>query len=173
MLAVLILFFTLPEKLNSQPESTEAQPSEDILKLVPPPVTSEQDSLDFLILRPDLLKPEAVIDTTESEADLDTIITYSAEKVVFTFNPRATKLTGDAKVAYREMALDAGSIDIDWSNNMLHARGLLDTIQIDSSLGGGDSIIWIGQPELDDGQQIVNGFVGLLFRKSELIHTLR
>jgi hypothetical protein len=157
MLAVLILFFTLPEKLNAQPESTEAQPSEDILKLVPYPVTSEQDSLDFLILRPDLLKHEAVIDTTESEADLDTIITYSAEKVVFTFNPRATKLTGDAKVAYREMALDAGSIDIDWSNNMLHARGLLDTIQIDSSLGGGDSIIWIGQPELDDGQQIVNG----------------
>ncbi len=154
---MLVVFFTLNEQLEAQPVSNETQPPEDILKLVSPPIPSEQDSLDFSVLRPDLPKPETVVDTTKSEGDIDTVITYSAEKVVFTFEPRATKLTGDAKVRYREMALDAGNIDIDWSNNILNARGLLDTIQVDSTLGGGDSIVWVGLPELDDGQQIVNG----------------
>lgn len=148
-----VVLLTLTEKLEAQPSAAESKPPETIPELLLPPVPQSRDSLKFSALRPDL--PE--IDTTKSETDLDTIITYSAEKVVFTFNPRATKLTGNAKVRYREMALDAGIIDIDWADNILRAQGLLDTIQIDSSLGGGDSIFWVGLPELDDGQQIVKG----------------
>ncbi len=73
------------------------------------------------------------IDTlaTESEADLDTIITYSAEKIDFTFNPRITILTGDAKVRYQSMALDAENIRIYWENHLLEAEGGLDTFRVD------------------------------------------
>ena len=150
------------------------------------------------------------IDTlaSESDAGLDTIITYSADQINFTFDPRVTILSGDAKVHYQTMSLDAENIRIYWDKHLLEAEGGLDTFRVtvpwtpseidsltalidislidisltDSSLTDSviidttgndllliampkpifpplkrDSVAMVGFPELDDGNQIING----------------
>jgi lipopolysaccharide assembly outer membrane protein LptD (OstA) len=68
-------------------------------------------------------------DSSRSESTLDSIITYSADTVFFTFEPRLTRFRGDAKVAYKSMELTAGQIDINWDEDMLSARPIVDTLR--------------------------------------------
>ena len=94
---------------------------------------------------------------TRQETDLDTIIIYSADSVAFTFSPRVTLLEGNARIKYGQVALEADRIDVHWENQLLFAKGRLDTIKLDSTRGGKDSLNWIGMPEFDDGTQVVVG----------------
>jgi len=97
------------------------------------------------------------IDTTRAGGELDTIVTYSADQVDFTFHPRLTVLTGDARLGYKTMELSAHRIEVNWDENMLFAEGRLDTVQRDSSEGGGDTLVWRGLPKMRDGEEVVEG----------------
>ncbi len=96
-------------------------------------------------------------DTSLSESELDTVVNYSAQNVDFTFNPRITILTGNAKVSYRTMELKAHKIEVHWEDDLLFAEGCLDTVKLDSSVGGGDSLVWKDLPRMKDGSEIIDG----------------
>ena len=116
---------------------------------------------------PDSIQPDtasmkdAIIDTTgidtSKSSDIDTIITYSAQSVKFTFEPNLTVLTGDAKIRYRTMALDADKIDVLWDDYLLLAEGRLDTIKRDTTGFEQDSVVWKGLPNMKDGTQEIVG----------------
>ncbi|NQU05530.1 MAG: LPS-assembly protein LptD, partial [Calditrichaeota bacterium] len=80
------------------------------------------------------------IDTTRTETDLDTIVNYSAEKVLSTFDPRITILTGKAKVSYKTMQLSAHKIEVFWENDSLIADGILDTVTLEAPVIKRDSV---------------------------------
>ncbi len=96
-------------------------------------------------------------DTTRAPEGLDTVITYTARAVTVTFQPRITVLEGGAKVRYRSMTLDAEHIEVHWDDDLLVARGKLDTIRTGSTGAVRDSIYWKGLPRLLDGAQVITG----------------
>lgn len=97
------------------------------------------------------------LDTTRAGSELDTVVNYSAKKVDFTFNPRITTLTGKAKVSYKAMILTAHRIDVHWNEDLIYAWGKLDTLSLDSSEGGGDTLVWKDLPRMKDGRDITDG----------------
>ncbi len=120
-------------------------------------------------------------DTTRSTSDLDTIVTYSADLVRSTVDPRVTLLTGDAKVEYQDMLLMAEKIEVWWDEHLIKAEGKLDTVrtrrtgdktdslttdsqadslgtEIDTATANDDyKLEWIGLPEMKDGTQTIVG----------------
>jgi hypothetical protein len=116
-------------------------------------------------------------DTTRAKAQLDTVVTYSADSVSFTFNPRITTLVGKARVAYREMELSAPKITVHWDEDLLIAES--DSLSFQSvgveergtgneergTTAQGDSLLAprssslpaIDKPRLVDGTQVVDG----------------
>ncbi len=68
-------------------------------------------------------------DSLRDEAALDTIVTYSADMVMSTVNPRVTTLSGNAKIKYRSMEMTAAKIDVWWDKHIVKAEGRLDTVR--------------------------------------------
>lgn len=76
----------------------------------------------------------AAVDTVAESASLDSILLYSANRIKFTFEPRATRLNGDAKIHYRAMELEAALIEVHWNEDILYA-----TDEIETSFQSGQS----------------------------------
>ena len=163
-----ILCFCSFAPISFAQEFSKQPAKPDTLSIVPDSSLTPLDSLTV------------VPDTTRDEVPLDSIVTYSAERVNITFNPRKTILSGNAKVNYKSMELTAGMIEIDWDNNKLYAEPLpdslrnipkyaskIDTLALDStgfdslvvseSEGVPDSIRTIGRPKMADGDQVIVG----------------
>ena len=105
-------------------------------------------------------------DSSLSESELDTVVNYSAQDVDFTFSPRITILTGNAKISYKTMELTAHKIEVHWEDDLLYAEGRLDTVKLDSSLGGGDTLVWNDLPKMKDGSEIIDGHTMVYHMKS-------
>ncbi|MFH0765181.1 MAG: putative LPS assembly protein LptD [Calditrichota bacterium] len=95
--------------------------------------------------------------TPPPSSELDTTVVYSAGHVDLTFNPRITILTDSARVQYHATILEADRIEVLWDDQLLIARGRLDTLKLDSAGVFRDSVYWKGQPKLDDGSQVIVG----------------
>jgi len=135
---VITAFFLIVATLNAQQEDTQLNETELI-------------AVDSLQL------DSTLTDTSLSESELDTVVNYSAQNVDFSFNPRITILTGNAKVSYKTMELKAHKIEVHWEDDLLFAEGRLDTVKLDSSVGGGDSLVWKDLPRMKDGSEIIDG----------------
>jgi len=128
-----------------------------------PPIEAGADSV---------LSDTSSVDTARATSELDTVVNYAAERVVTTFNPRVTVLTGNANVSYKTMSLTAHRIEVHWDDDMLYAEGRLDTVALDSSEGGGDTLVWKDMPRLKDGAEVVDGrelYYHLKTRKGRII----
>ena len=89
---------------------------------IPPEVAVETDSLppDSLTVAADTLRPP--------EGDIQTTIQYTAEdSTIMDASGRSVFLYGEAQVDYGEISLKADYIELDWTNNMLTARGREDS----------------------------------------------
>ncbi|MDP8239092.1 MAG: putative LPS assembly protein LptD [Candidatus Hatepunaea meridiana] len=142
----LIIIFLLATSIFAQQEVSKL-PDADSIKTTEVISTASDSSI-----------PDSVLtDTTKTEGDLDTLVNYAAEKVDFTFSPRVTILTGKASVSYKTMELSAHKIEVHWEDDLLFAEGLLDTVELDSSEGGGDTLVWKDLPRMVDGSEIIDG----------------
>ena len=89
---------------------------------IPPEVAVETDSLppDSLTVAADTLR--------QPEGDIQTTIKYTAEdSTLMDASGRSVFLYGEAQVDYGEISLKADYIELDWTNNMLTARGREDS----------------------------------------------
>lgn len=120
-------------------------------------ITVSDDAYSVETILRDSLIIDSLAAETEAKSELDTIVFYSGNDVTFLFNPRRTLLKGKANVKYQETILDADEILIDWDQDLLTAKGRIDTLLTDSTGMGEDSVRWIGLPALDDGTQLING----------------
>jgi lipopolysaccharide assembly outer membrane protein LptD (OstA) len=86
-----------------------------------------------------------------SPSGIDSLVTYSAsDSIVYSLASRTMYLFGAGDIRYKELGLKAQTIDINWSNSMLNAEGIVDTA--DTS---GRKLA--GQPELIDGAETYRG----------------
>ena len=89
---------------------------------IPPEVAVATDSLpsDSLTAAADTLR--------QPKGDIQTTIKYTAEdSTLMDASGRSVFLYGDAQVDYGEISLKADYIELDWTNNMLTARGREDS----------------------------------------------
>ena len=94
-------------------------------------------------------------------SELDTTISYTAQKIFSEVSAKITHLEGQAHVKYRKMELTAGSITIDWDKNLLTATGLPDTQRVVSKTNPHDTLLVPGYKELPvftDGREKITGF---------------
>lgn len=99
---------------------------------------------------------DSIISPKQASA-IDTVITYSADNVSFTFSPRVTYLEGKAKVLYQSIVLEAEIIEVRWEEDILIAKGVQVTIPKDSIGSVRDSVFMKGKPKLNDGTQVIVG----------------
>ena len=115
--------------LNVQAQDIEGTlPSADSVGIIspndtiPPEVAVDPDSLaaDSLTVAADTLRPP--------EGDIQTTIAYTAEdSTLMDARGRSVLLYGNAQVDYGQISLKADYIELDWTNNMLTARGREDS----------------------------------------------
>ena len=89
---------------------------------IPPEIAVETDSLagDSLTVAADTLR--------QPQGDIQTTIKYTAEdSTLMDARGRSVILYGEAQVDYGEISLKADYIELDWTNNMLTARGREDS----------------------------------------------
>jgi len=55
-------------------------------------------------------------------AGIDSVLIYSADRILFTFDPRFTRFDGNARIHYKSMELEAARIDVRWQDDHLTAR---------------------------------------------------
>lgn len=100
-------------------------------------------------------------DTTKTNADslaaakpasgIDSVVVYSAsDSIVYSLATKTMYLYGKGDIKYRELALKAEQIDINWNTSILNATGVADTS--DTSKTG-----FRGSPDLIDGGETYHG----------------
>ncbi len=82
---------------------------------------------------------------------IDSIVAYSAtDSIVYSLASKTMFLYGEAAIKYKELALKAEHIDINWNTSILNAQGIPDTS--DTSKSG-----YHGLPDLVDAGESYNG----------------
>jgi len=135
--ALLLATGLLPGLLQAQPSSS------DTLKT---PLRDSTAGRDTSGAAKDTVRASA------SSSGIDSVVTYTAaDSVVYSLSQRTMFLFGKGNVAYRELALRAQNIDINWTTSLLNARGTIDT----SDTTGTQKLK--GLPELIDGAETYHG----------------
>lgn len=82
-------------------------------------------------LRPALADTLAATDTTKvvkSPSGIDSVVTYSAsDSIVYSLKTKTMYLYGKGDIKYKDLALKAENIDINWRTSILNAEGVPDT----------------------------------------------
>lgn len=82
-------------------------------------------------LQPALADTLATADTTKavkSPSGIDSVVTYSAsDSIVYSLKTKTMYLHGKGDIKYKELALKAENIDINWRTSILNAEGVPDT----------------------------------------------
>ncbi|MBW7887509.1 MAG: LPS-assembly protein LptD [Bacteroidetes bacterium] len=103
-------------------------------------------------------------DTTKSSGGIDSVVTYSSsDSIVFTFSDKQMKLYGKGKVQYRDLALTAEQIEVNWNSNNLEASGVLDSSKAMTT----DSLKqrYRGTPVMKEGSEEYKGWkIGYNFK---------
>lgn len=68
------------------------------------------------------------LQTVYKKSDLEGPVKYRAETITFSVNGRKTYLTGNVRINYLNMQLEAGKVFIDWEKNYMLATGVVDSI---------------------------------------------
>ncbi len=89
--------------------------------------------------------------------EVDTLVFYSADSIDFDVVNRVTTLIGNAAVRYKDMEIQAAVIQVDWTNQLLTAAPLRDTLWADSAATEIDSIIIIGVPHFRQAAEQFHG----------------
>ena len=98
--------------------------------------SDEDIPADFAAFSDSSTADTAKVDTIEAKskpAEIDTIITYSADSVYFSVEDRITILYRNARVKHRDMELTAGKITVRWDEDLMLAEWILDTLWRDSA----------------------------------------
>ncbi len=67
-------------------------------------------------------------DTTRTSGGIDTLVAYtSTDSIVYDMKSRVMTLYNKGTINYRDMALDADRIDVNWNTSILNAFGIPDT----------------------------------------------
>ena len=67
-------------------------------------------------------------DTTRTAGGVDTIVNYtSTDSIVYDLHSRIMTLYNKGTIAFRDMALDADRIDVNWNTSIMNAHGIPDT----------------------------------------------
>ena len=86
-----------------------------------------------------------------SSSGIDTVVTYLAsDSVRYDLKSRTMFMFGKSDIRYRDLAMKAEDIDINWTTSLLNARGVADT----SDTTGRKMK---GLPELVDGSEVYHG----------------
>lgn len=100
---------------------------------------------DTAAAKPDTIKP------IQSSSGIDSVVTYTAaDSIVYALSRKTMYLFGKADIHYKDLALKAQKIDINWTTSLLNAGGTIDTA--DTS---GKKLK--GIPELIDGSEVYHG----------------
>ena len=85
---------------------------------------------DSLHTTPDSLLSESVHDTTQSYKDaIDSPVNYKAsDSIVYALNEKKVYLYGEAEIKYQEITLTAEIIEFDMGNEVVYARGDVDSL---------------------------------------------
>ncbi len=87
----------------------------------------------------------------------DSSIVYAARDFRMSMDREFTWLTGDARIAFQGMELEAELIEIDWQRNLLTAYGVPDTLWTDSTRTVIDSLFLRGTPVFNDRDGEIRG----------------
>ena len=130
-LAFLLLLITMYDKGYSQVIDQPPAPEDSVKNQAPSDssatliISEVQDSLTTT-------QVDTLLKVKQPSSEIDTVITYSADSIYFDVNRHTTILQGYAKVVFKDMALTAGRITVDWDHNMLKAEPIPDTTWRDS-----------------------------------------
>lgn len=91
-------------------------------------------------------KADTTATDSTKKSDLDTVVTYNADKIEMYAKNKLTVLTGRAVVNYKTMTLSAYRIKVDWDHNMVFAEGRPDTLYTDTSGTKIDTIVIVDNP---------------------------
>lgn len=105
----------------------------------------------------DSLASDTLAQEEERGSDVDTMIYYFGEHVEFHVPSRTSVLTGNARIRYKDMVIEAYRIEVDWENDLMTATGTWDTVYTDSTETEIDSLIEVGMPVFTQGQQTMRG----------------
>ncbi len=117
----------------------------------------QNDSLTTIISPDDSLlsqvQPDTqIVDSTQSKEQLDAPIKYWTENGTVSRQGNKLYLTGNAKIVYQDLTLEAEKIVVDQQNNYLFAEGVKDSVD---SLG---NMVFRGNPVLTEkGQEPIQG----------------
>ncbi|MBN2367168.1 MAG: hypothetical protein JXL67_13450, partial [Calditrichaeota bacterium] len=63
----------------------------------------------------------------EKKADIEGPVKYWADQIAFSVDKKKTYLTGNVRIEYLNMQLNAGKVVIDWDKNLMQATGIVDS----------------------------------------------
>ncbi|HUI11796.1 MAG TPA: putative LPS assembly protein LptD [Bacteroidota bacterium] len=90
-------------------------------------------------------------DTAKTSSGIDSVVSYTAaDTVVYNLGARTMTLFGKGDIKYRELALKAERVDINWVTSLLHAEGIADTADTTGKK-------MKGLPEMVDGSEVYHG----------------
>jgi len=146
---ILLFFFVLPGIWCSFAQQA----------LISPADTVRKDSIEIAV-PPDSLAPDSVrADTTKKKSSITSPIEYEAEEIYNSIDGKKTVLKGQATITHEDIILKAAVISVDWDDNLMHARGIKDTVwTVDEETG--DSVKteqWIGLPEFTEAGDVMTG----------------
>ncbi len=99
----------------------------------------------------DTTRPRTDTARAASPSGVDTLVTYSAaDSIVYALPSKTMYLYGKGDIAYRELALKAERINMNWNVSTLHATGVPDTADTTGKK-------FIGLPDLVDGGENYHG----------------
>ena len=127
------------------------------------PASAQKDTLKTPAAARDTLAP------VRSPSGIDSVVTYSAsDSIVYSLRSRTMYMFGKGNIRYKELALMAEQIDINWNTSILNAVGVRDTADTTGKK-------FRGQPDLIDGGEKYHGSKVVYFpspTKSTSVSTL-
>jgi len=100
-----------------------------------------------------LYAQESAPDTTARRDGVDSVIAYSADAIDFDLLTRTTILTGNSRIEYKDMVLEAGQIRLLWDEQTMLALPTFDTLYTDSTATEVDTILRVGVPHFKQGSE--------------------
>ncbi len=148
-LLLTLIFFLLPVKLFPQ----EAVIDSSAIK-----THAISDSLQADSLRAFLPAPQSPKTTLQKEdIGIEVPVEYSARMIDSHKSDGNIFLTGDAKVKYKDVTIEAGKITIKWNDNLLVAEGIPDTSNHTEKKADSLKTHYKDFPKFSDGKEVMVG----------------
>ncbi len=141
--------------LVANPDTSKTPIIVDSTKVITPKIFTIVS--DTAKTKPDSLKA----DSLKKKSDLDTTVTYSADRIDLDAKEKISILTGKAIVRYKLMELRAYRIRVDWKRDMVYAEGRPDTLWTDTTATKIDTVVFVDTPLFLDRSSASDSLRGL------------